>query len=82
LLEQHTTDVFSTSLGNIGGGETVKVEIEYISVAPRYRVAPSGLGSTVSVVEEGMKISVEVSMPSDITLIQVRNVQLSFNIYF
>jgi hypothetical protein len=26
------------------------------SVAPRYGVAPSGLGSTVPVVEEGMKI--------------------------
>lgn len=93
LLEQHTTDVFSTSIGNIGAGEKVKVEIEYImelkhdaevdglrftiptSVAPRYGDAPGGLGSTV--VGEGMKISVEVSMPSDITLVQVRNVQLS-----
>jgi hypothetical protein len=94
LLEQHTTDVFSTSFGNIGTGEKVKVEIEYImelkhdaevdglrftiptSVAPRYGVVPSGLGSTIPVVEDGMKISVEVSMPSDITLVQVRNVQL------
>jgi hypothetical protein len=97
LLEQHTTDVFSTSLGNIGAGEKVEVEIEYImelrhdaevdglrftiptSVAPRYGDAPSGLGGTLPVVEEGMKISVEVSMPSDITLVQVRNVPfLSF----
>jgi len=30
LLEQHTTDVFSTSIGNIPAGETVKIEIEYI----------------------------------------------------
>ena len=30
LLEQHTTDVFSTSLGNIPPGATVRVEIEYI----------------------------------------------------
>lgn len=30
LLEQQTSDVFSTSLGNIPPGETVKVEIEYI----------------------------------------------------
>jgi len=30
LLEQHTPDVFSTSLGNISPGETVKIEIEYI----------------------------------------------------
>lgn len=30
LLEQQTPDVFSTSLGNIPPGETVKVEIEYI----------------------------------------------------
>ena len=30
LLEQHTADVFSTSIGNIPAGETVKVEIEYI----------------------------------------------------
>jgi hypothetical protein len=30
LLEQHTPDVFTTSLGNIPAGETVKVEIEYI----------------------------------------------------
>jgi len=100
LLEQLTTDVFSTSLGNIGAGEKVKVEIEYImelrhdaevdglrftiptSVAPRYGVAPSGLGSTVPVVEEGMKISVEISMPSDITLVQVRNVQFSLYIFF
>jgi hypothetical protein len=100
LLEQHTTDVFSTSLGNIGVGEKVKVEIEYImelrhdaevdglrftiptSVAPRYGDAPVGLSSTVPDVGEGMKISVEVSMPSDITLIQVHNVQLSLDTYF
>jgi Vault protein inter-alpha-trypsin domain len=30
LLEQHTADVFTTSIGNISAGETVKVEIEYI----------------------------------------------------
>jgi hypothetical protein len=30
LLEQKTSDVFSTSLGNIPPGETVKVDIEYI----------------------------------------------------
>jgi len=30
LLEQHTSDVFSTSIGNVPAGETVKVEIEYI----------------------------------------------------
>jgi hypothetical protein len=30
LLEQQTPDVFTTSLGNIPAGETVKVEIEYI----------------------------------------------------
>jgi hypothetical protein len=100
LLEQHQTDVFSTSLGNIGAGEQVKVEIEYImelkhdaevdglrftiptSVAPRYGDAPSGLGGAAPVVGEGMKISVEVSMPSEITSVQVRNAQLSLYIYF
>jgi len=30
LLEQHTADVFSTSIGNIPAGTTVKVKIEYI----------------------------------------------------
>jgi hypothetical protein len=30
LLDQHTADVFSTSIGNVPAGETVKVEIEYI----------------------------------------------------
>jgi hypothetical protein len=30
LLEQHTADVFSTSIGNVPAGETVKIEIEYI----------------------------------------------------
>jgi hypothetical protein len=30
LLEQHAPDIFSTSLGNIPPGGTVKVEIEYI----------------------------------------------------
>ena len=30
LLEEHTADVFSTSIGNIPAGATVKVEIEYI----------------------------------------------------
>jgi len=99
LLEQHTTDVFSTSLGNIGAGEEVKVEIEYImelrhdaevdglrftiptSIAPRYGDAPGGLGSAAPVVGEVMKISVEVRMPSDITLVQVCNVQFSLYIF-
>jgi len=36
----------------------------------------------VPVVGDGMMISVEVSMPSDITLVQVRIVQLSLSIYF
>ena len=30
LLEQHTTDVFSTKIGNVPAGEIIKVEIEYI----------------------------------------------------
>ena len=30
FLEEHTADVFSTSIGNIPAGATVKVEIEYI----------------------------------------------------
>jgi len=30
LLEQQTADVFTTSIGNIPAGETIKVEIEYI----------------------------------------------------
>ena len=50
------------------------------SVAPRYGDVPGG--SAVPVVGEGMMISVEVSMPSDITLVQVRIVQLSLSIYF
>jgi hypothetical protein len=52
-----------------------------MSVAPRYGDAPVGLGSIVTVVAEGMKIS-EVSMPGDITWVQVRNVQLSLYVYF
>jgi hypothetical protein len=30
LFEQHTPDVFSTSIGNVPPGQTVKIEIEYI----------------------------------------------------
>ena len=41
-----------------------------------------GLVVLYPVVGEGMKISVEVSMPSDINLVQVRNIQLSLDIYF
>jgi hypothetical protein len=96
LLEQHTADVFSTSIGNIPAGETVKVEIEYImelkhdaevdglrftiptSVAPRYGAPPSGLNSGDAVIARNMDISVQVTMSSSITSIQVCSSQSSF----
>ena len=106
LLEMHTPDVFSTSLGNIPEGETVKVEIEYImelkhdaevdglrftiptSIAPRYGDAPSGVGSTTilgqpistALVNEGMKISVNLSMPSNIRTVQSPSHTLSIHL--
>lgn len=97
LLEQHTTDVFSTSLGNIPPGETVRVEIGYImelkhdaevdglrftiptSIAPRYGELPSGLGpdpASTPVAVQGMNISVQVSMSSNITSVQVCHTSL------
>ena len=97
LLEQHTSDVFSTSLGNIPPGATVKVEIEYImelkhdaeidglrftiptSIAPRYGDLPSGLrtdADSVPVIVKGMNISVDVSMSSNITSVQVCPVRI------
>jgi hypothetical protein len=88
LLEQSTPDVFSTNLGNIPAGGTVRVEIEYImelkhdaevdglrftiptSIAPRYGVAPSGVGAyhETAGTKGGnrMKISVQVTMPSHV----------------
>lgn len=85
LLEQRTPDVFTTSLGNIPAGETVKVEIGYImelkhdaevdglrftiptSIAPRYGDAPSGIGAFPEAnKQDGMKISIQVTMPSNI----------------
>jgi Vault protein inter-alpha-trypsin domain len=92
LFEQHTPDVFTTSLGNIPAGETVKVEIEYImelkhdaevdglrftiptSIAPRYGEPPQGLGRHAAspvANTDGMRISVEITMSSNITSIQV-----------
>jgi hypothetical protein len=95
LLEQHTPDVFRTSLGNIPPGETIKVEIEYImelkhdaevdglrftiptSIAPRYGNAPSGLttyndGQPIpgALAKGGMKVSVQITMPSNIRSVQ------------
>jgi len=93
LLEYQTSDVFSTSLGNIPPGETVKVEIEYImelkhdaevdglrftiptSIAPRYGDPPTGLraeAASTGVTVEGLNISVQVSMASNIQSVQVR----------
>jgi hypothetical protein len=83
--------VFTTSLGNIPAGETVRVEIEYImelkhdaevdglrftiptGIAPRYGVAPSYymLGADTVSDAGGMKISVQVSMSSNIASVQV-----------
>jgi len=89
LFEQHTPDVFSTSLGNIPPGEPVKVEIEYImelkhdagfdglrftiptSIAPRYGEPPQGLSEHVAI-PNGIDISVEITMSSAITSVQVR----------
>ena len=92
LLEQQTPDVFSTSIGNIPPGETVKVKIEYImelkhdaevdglrftiptSIAPRCGDPPvelrAGAASTGATVN-GMNISVQVSMSSNIRSVQV-----------
>ena len=92
LLEQHTPDVFSTSIGNIPPGETVRVEIEYImelkhdaevdglrftiptGIAPRYGDQPNWLSADAAspgVAVKGINISVEVSMSSNITSVQV-----------
>jgi hypothetical protein len=94
LLEQHTPDVFTTSIGNVAPGQTVKIEIEYImelkhdaevdglrftiptSVAPRYGVPPDGLNEH-GVSMRGISISVEISMSSNITSVQVRFLQYS-----
>jgi hypothetical protein len=46
LLEQRTPDVFTTSLGNIPAGETVKVEIEYI-VELKHDAQVDGLRFTI-----------------------------------
>ena len=93
LLEPYTPDVFSTSLGNIPAGETVKVEIEYLielkhdaevdglsftiptSIAPRYGDVPSGVSAynnliTGAIDQGGMKISVQVTMLSNIRSVQ------------
>ena len=46
LLEQHTPDFFSTSIGNIPAGETVKVEIEYV-LELKHDVGVDGLRFTI-----------------------------------
>jgi hypothetical protein len=46
LLEQHTPDVFSASLGNIPAGESVRVEIEYI-MELKHDAAVDGLRFTI-----------------------------------
>jgi hypothetical protein len=92
LLEQQTSDIFSTSIGNIPPGETVKVKIEYImelkhdaevdglrftiptSIAPRYGDPPIDLSANAAstgVTVNGMNISVQVSMSSNIRSVQV-----------
>jgi hypothetical protein len=92
LLEQHTADVFSASIGNIPAGEKVTVEIEYIvelkhdagtdgirftipmSVAPRYGSPPDDLDLNTSqgvTVKDGIDISVEITMASDIKSVSV-----------
>jgi hypothetical protein len=99
LLEMHTPDVFSTSLGNIPAGETVKVEVEYImelkhdaevdglrftiptSIAPRYGNAPSGLDILSSQpTTDGMKISVKLTMPSNIRSVQAPSHTISMHL--